>query len=364
VRKAMQFLYPYLADKTKWPRKPDVQAWEGWPARQPSLLFAGLAFGERNYLELWQRLPADPADSEVRRNIGITQPLLWLPASGGKHGSAQSSQDAAPLFVGLRRSSYGLPKQNRDDAWWISRAVRFATNFPHAQPLILEVISNYQDDGSTEIEFPRPAAYQGSVANMTFHRGNNVNHERALSAYDAHGVKAILQFEPGHADVATCFELAHQAFAHHSSVIGLAIDGEWFRTKVSRNRKGLAISDREARGWMEQVLRFNPSWVLVLKHFEPDHLPANYRHRNLWFVTDSQDFPTQAAWMADMRSWAAAFKGSPLGAQFGYKNDQQWWSGTPAPPVDLGRALLRDLPDYRMLLWVDFTAAHVEFGPK
>ena len=65
-------------DKSTWPHKPDVQAWEGWPARQPSLLFAGLAFDEPKYLALWQKLPADPANEEVRRNIAITQPLIWV----------------------------------------------------------------------------------------------------------------------------------------------------------------------------------------------------------------------------------------------------------------------------------------------
>jgi len=78
IRKAMEFLYPYLADKSKWPHKPDVQSWEGWPARQPCLLFAGLALGEEKYLALWKKLPADPSDDEVRRNMAITQPLLWL----------------------------------------------------------------------------------------------------------------------------------------------------------------------------------------------------------------------------------------------------------------------------------------------
>lgn len=81
IRAAMDFLYPYLSDKAKWPRRPDVQAWEGWPARQPCLLFAGLAFGEQKYLDLWEKLPADPANPEVRRNIAITQPLLWLKPS-------------------------------------------------------------------------------------------------------------------------------------------------------------------------------------------------------------------------------------------------------------------------------------------
>ncbi len=80
IGKAMAYLYPYLADKSKWPHKHDVQNWDDWPVRQPCLLFAGLALGEQRYLDLWKRLPADPTDLEIRRNMAITQPLLWLPA--------------------------------------------------------------------------------------------------------------------------------------------------------------------------------------------------------------------------------------------------------------------------------------------
>jgi len=36
------------------------------------------ALSEPRYLDLWKRLPSDPTDPEVRRNIAITQPLLWL----------------------------------------------------------------------------------------------------------------------------------------------------------------------------------------------------------------------------------------------------------------------------------------------
>lgn len=78
IRRATAFLYPFLADKSTWTRQPDVQAWEGWPARQASLLFAGLAFGEKPYLDLWEKLEPDPTDPEVQRNIAITQPLLWI----------------------------------------------------------------------------------------------------------------------------------------------------------------------------------------------------------------------------------------------------------------------------------------------
>ena len=78
IRKAMEYLYPFLADKSKWPKKPDVQAWDGWPSRQPCLLFAGIGLNEPKYLELWKKLPPDPKDDEVQRNIALTQPVLWV----------------------------------------------------------------------------------------------------------------------------------------------------------------------------------------------------------------------------------------------------------------------------------------------
>ena len=81
IHRAVEYLYPFVANKSKWPLKPDVQAWDGWPARQSALLFAGLALDQPKYLELWSTLKPDPADEEVQRNIAITQPVLWLPDS-------------------------------------------------------------------------------------------------------------------------------------------------------------------------------------------------------------------------------------------------------------------------------------------
>jgi hypothetical protein len=67
-----------VQDKSRWTRPPDVQAWEGWPARPVFLLFAGLALDRPASVDLWRRLDGDPTDPEVRRNRAITQPLLWL----------------------------------------------------------------------------------------------------------------------------------------------------------------------------------------------------------------------------------------------------------------------------------------------
>jgi Alginate lyase len=76
--RAMAYMVPFIADKSKWPKPPDVMYDKEWPVRQPSLLFAGLALDRNQYLELWQRLDADPAVDEVIRNFPVRQPLLWV----------------------------------------------------------------------------------------------------------------------------------------------------------------------------------------------------------------------------------------------------------------------------------------------
>jgi hypothetical protein len=72
------FLFPFIADKTIWPHKPDVMYHDEWPMRHPLLLFAGIAYDEPRYLDLWKTLPADARVEEVIRNFFVRQPLLWV----------------------------------------------------------------------------------------------------------------------------------------------------------------------------------------------------------------------------------------------------------------------------------------------
>ncbi|HSU56439.1 MAG TPA: alginate lyase family protein [Candidatus Dormibacteraeota bacterium] len=78
MRKAMEFIFPYIEDKSKWPGKHDVLYWDEWPVRQPSLLFAGVKFDRPEYLSLWRKLKADPQAVEVQRNVPLRHPLLWV----------------------------------------------------------------------------------------------------------------------------------------------------------------------------------------------------------------------------------------------------------------------------------------------
>jgi hypothetical protein len=46
--------------------------------RQAALLFAGLAYGRQDYLDVWQRLTASSNVEEVVRNFFVRQPILWI----------------------------------------------------------------------------------------------------------------------------------------------------------------------------------------------------------------------------------------------------------------------------------------------
>jgi hypothetical protein len=76
--RAMAFMFPFIADKSSWPYPHDVEYFEYWPIRQPSLLFAGMALSRPEYFKVWRRLDPDPTVEEIIRNYPIRQPLLWV----------------------------------------------------------------------------------------------------------------------------------------------------------------------------------------------------------------------------------------------------------------------------------------------
>ncbi|MEP4077863.1 alginate lyase family protein [Haloferula sp.] len=77
LKKGMEFIVPYIADKGSWPKEPDVMYWDDWPVRHPSLLLAGLHFDKQEYLKIWEKLEGDPKTYEVLRNFPMRHPLLW-----------------------------------------------------------------------------------------------------------------------------------------------------------------------------------------------------------------------------------------------------------------------------------------------
>ena len=78
LRKAVAFMAPFIRDKKAWPHPHDVEYFDDLPVRQPSLLFAGLAYRDASYVALWKTLNPDPTVPEIIRNYPIRQPVLWV----------------------------------------------------------------------------------------------------------------------------------------------------------------------------------------------------------------------------------------------------------------------------------------------
>lgn len=78
LARCFRFMAPFIANKYSWSYRHDVQYFDDLPVRQPSLLFASLAYRKSEYADLWKRLDPDPQVPEVIRNHSVRQPLLWL----------------------------------------------------------------------------------------------------------------------------------------------------------------------------------------------------------------------------------------------------------------------------------------------
>lgn len=78
LKQGMEFIYPFVADKSKWTYPQDIYIWNEWPQRQSSLLFAGVAYNNQHYIDTYLKLPVNPTHPEVLRNLPVRHPVIWL----------------------------------------------------------------------------------------------------------------------------------------------------------------------------------------------------------------------------------------------------------------------------------------------
>lgn len=78
IRRGIEYMYPFVADKSLWKLKPDVMHWEEWPVAQPFLVLGADAYGDKAWLNTWAKLDHDPKGEEVIRNLPVKYPLIWL----------------------------------------------------------------------------------------------------------------------------------------------------------------------------------------------------------------------------------------------------------------------------------------------
>ncbi len=78
IRKGIEYLYPYVAEKDKWPYKHDVMYWDEWPVAHPFLLFGASKFIVPAWFKTWSTLKHFPEVEEVIRNLPVRNPVIWF----------------------------------------------------------------------------------------------------------------------------------------------------------------------------------------------------------------------------------------------------------------------------------------------
>lgn len=77
LQKSIDFMLPFVENKEAWPYTKDVSHFDELPIRSGHLLFAAKAYGNDDYLLLWQKLPNERKSEEVDRNYPLRQLILW-----------------------------------------------------------------------------------------------------------------------------------------------------------------------------------------------------------------------------------------------------------------------------------------------
>jgi hypothetical protein len=78
LRKGLDFMKPFLKDKTIWPGQKDVAHWEEQPDARQFMLFAALAGNNREWFDMWKSLNKKNSSDESRMSQGLKNPLLWI----------------------------------------------------------------------------------------------------------------------------------------------------------------------------------------------------------------------------------------------------------------------------------------------
>ena len=77
-KKALDFLEPYILDKSIWPYPKDVEHFDAFPVRYSFLIFAGHALGRQELIDFYLSLPEKITDEEALRNLAVRTPVLWM----------------------------------------------------------------------------------------------------------------------------------------------------------------------------------------------------------------------------------------------------------------------------------------------
>jgi hypothetical protein len=176
--------------------------------------------------------------------------------------------------------------------------------------------------------------------------------ERVLERMAALGVDIFLEIYPRKTDdVGAAIDLWLGKFKARKCVRGMGVDLEYFKR----------VDDSLAKDWDNRIKSHDPTYRMLLKHWEQPFMPPTYRS-DIIFINTSSEAPVEAL-NAEFAQWAEHFAPAGCAFQIGYPADEDGMDGSNAkgwwrfqdPIKNWGETLLAKINNTGQeiaLLWV------------
>ncbi len=78
IRKAFEYMTPFVNDKSSWPKPPDVSHFNEIPIQSVGLLIGAIAYNNIDYYNVWKSLSPEKKSEEVMRNFPLWHAHNWI----------------------------------------------------------------------------------------------------------------------------------------------------------------------------------------------------------------------------------------------------------------------------------------------
>ncbi|MCX6819596.1 MAG: hypothetical protein NT129_06400 [Candidatus Aenigmarchaeota archaeon] len=237
-------------------------------------------------------------------------------------------------------------------SYWVSATNFINSKISNTNKLNIWVTTVDWDDGSggdeCHITFPKPS---GTYPHMSF-EATDLN-EAYLNAFDAAGIKVLLEIEAADANITDVINLILNRYSHHSSVAGISIDIEWIQPGAYTN--GKAVTDAEASAWLTKIKSYNSSYMLNLVHWETGKMPPTFRDANLIIENDGEQNGNWNTMLSDFKAWGTHFSNANVGYMAGFDSDWGWIKNINDPAGTIINSVFNGISNCKVVYWAGWT---------
>lgn len=253
------------------------------------------------------------------------------------------------VYAGWRSSAYGYQTAS-PPSYWVNVAKAMASKFPGSIPGGIWLVGETDGDPATGTLLYMPST--GSYPNIRFQGGDIA--EPYLTAFDAAGVKVILQVEPMNANINTLIDVVMNSYKDHPSVIGFGVDIEWYKTCAD----GCKATATDVVSWNNKLHSINPNYTLMIKHFDESKLPTGIP-TDILVICDDENNGDLNTLVTEHVAMENQYPNNSYGAQIGYPSDKNIWGSMSDPAKEVGLAVQTAIGRPISVFWVDFTITNV-----